>query len=208
MDFYKDTSSRASRLSGIEHELFNYTTRNLHLVKDMSIREFAKANFVSTSTVLRYVRKLGYTGWSEFQQAVRSTETESRKLIVPSIVQKENYSESYLKNIIEAIKVITDEKKALFDQIMNRYPTIFILGSGLSEEIGHYCYRLLKMIGYNVEFPRRITKWALWSEGLSERMCCSSFPFRETMKRSFTALSTFSAWQRQRLSQLPARTTM
>lgn len=153
MDFYKDTSSRASRLSGIEHELFNYTTRNLHLVKDMSIREFAKANFVSTSTVLRYVRKLGYTGWSEFQQAVRSTETESRKLIVPSIVQKENYSESYLKNIIEAIKVITDEKKALFDQIMNRYPTIFILGSGLSEEIGHYCYRLLKMIGYNVEFP-------------------------------------------------------
>lgn len=153
MDFYKDTSSRAAHLSEMERELFNYTTRNLHLVRDMSIRSFASACFVSTSTVLRYVRKLGYAGWLEFQQAVKETEAESRKLVIPNIVQKENYADSYLKNIIEAVKVITDEKMEHFDQIMNRYPKIYILGSGLSEEVGHYFYRVLKMIGYNVEFP-------------------------------------------------------
>ena len=154
MDFFKSTSGRAAGLSEMERELFNYTARNLHLVKNMSIRSFASANFVSTSTVLRYVRKLGFKGWSEFVEAVKETEEESRRIIVPDIIQKENYRDSYLKNIIEAVKVITDEKVQRFDQIMDRYPKIYILGTGLSEEVGLYLYRVLKVIGYDAEFPR------------------------------------------------------
>ena len=154
MDFFKSTSGRAAGLSEMERELFNYTARNLHLVKNMSIRSFASANFVSTSTVLRYVRKLGFKGWSEFVEAVKETEEESRRIIVPDIIQKENYRDSYLKNIIEAVKVITDEKMERFDQIMNRYPKIYILGMGLSEEVGHYLYRVLKVIGYDAEYPQ------------------------------------------------------
>ena len=154
MDFFKSTSGRAASLSEMERELFNYTARNLHLVKDMSIRAFAAASFVSTSTVLRYVRKLGFKGWSDFVEAVKETEEESRRIIVPDIIQKENYRDSYLKNIIEAVKVITDEKMERFDQIMNRYPKIYILGMGLSEEVGHYLYRVLKVIGYDAEYPQ------------------------------------------------------
>ena len=154
MDFFKSTSGRAAGLSEMERELFNYTARNLHLVKNMSIRSFASANFVSTSTVLRYVRKLGFKGWSDFVEAVKETEEESRRIIVPDIIQKENYRDSYLKNIIEAVKVITDEKMERFDQIMNRYPKIYILGMGLSEEVGHYLYRVLKVIGYDAEYPQ------------------------------------------------------
>lgn len=154
MDFFKSTSGRAAGLSEMERELFNYTARNLHLVKDMSIRTFANTNFVSTSTVLRYVRKLGFHGWSDFVEAVKETEEESRRIIVPDIIQKQNYRDSCLKNIIEAVKVITDEKLERFDQIMNRYPKIYILGMGLSEEVGLYLYRILKVIGYDAEFPR------------------------------------------------------
>jgi RpiR family glv operon transcriptional regulator len=154
MDFYKSLSGRAANLSDMEKVLFNYTSRNLHLIKDMNIRRFAETNFVSTSTVLRYVRKLGFKGWTEFQSAVRETERQSRELTIPNIIYKDNYRDSYLKNIIEAVKIITDEKLERFNQIMRRYPKIYILASGLSEEVALYIYRLLTSIGYDTEFPR------------------------------------------------------
>ena len=44
--------------------------------------------------MLRYVRKLGFKGWSEFVEAVKETEEESRRIIVPDIIQKENYRDS------------------------------------------------------------------------------------------------------------------
>lgn len=154
MDFFKSAGNRAAGLSAMERELFNYTARNLQAVKSMSIREFSAANFVSTSTVLRYVRKLGFKGWTEFSDAVAATEAESRELVIPDVVQKENYRDSYLKNVIEAIKVITDEKIERFDQIMRRHPKVYILGTGLSEAVGSYLYQLLTIIGFDTEFPR------------------------------------------------------
>ena len=154
MDFFQRTSEHATDLSMTEKELFNFATRNLQIVKSMTIREFASTCFVSTATVLRFARKLGFTGWSDFQEAVRETEENSRKLMIPNIVQKDNYRDNYLKNIIEAVKVITDEKISKFDQIMSRYPKIYILGKGLSADIAKYFYRVLKVIGYDAEFPQ------------------------------------------------------
>jgi len=152
--FNKINSVRAANLSATEKELFDYTTRNLQAVKSMSIREFAAAGYVSTATVLRFVRKMGFESWSDFQKAVRESEEDSGKLVLPDIVDKENYRDSYLENVIEAVKVITDEKIEKFEQIMSRYPKIYILGQDLSAEVASYFYRLLKIIGYDVEFPR------------------------------------------------------
>ena len=55
--------------------------------------------------------------------------------------------------MIEAVKVITDEKINKFNAIMNRNPNIFILAEGLSHEVGRYFYRLLTMMGFNTEMP-------------------------------------------------------
>ena len=155
MDFYQLTSEKAQTLSTTEKEILNYSMRNLQMVKKMSIRDLAAKCFVSTTTVLRFVRKLGFEGYSEFQESVSQAEKDSRQMTIPSIVQKENYRDSYLKNVIEAVKVITDEKIEKFDHIMDRYPKIFILGEGLSSEVASYLYRILKVIGYDVELPHK-----------------------------------------------------
>ena len=70
-----------------------------------------------------------------------------------SIVRDGNYRDSYLKNVVEAVKVITDEKIEAFHSIMGRYPHIFILAEGLSREVARYFHRLLTTMGYSVEVP-------------------------------------------------------
>ncbi len=153
MDFYSQTSENMQKLSQTERNIFNYVVKNMHIVKDMSIRELSKECFVSTTTLFRFVKKLGYEGYGGFISAVGETEKESRKIHIPSIIHDDNYRDSYLKNVVEAVKVITDEKINAFHAIMGRYPHIFILAEGLSSEVARYFSRLLVSIGYNVEIP-------------------------------------------------------
>jgi len=153
MDFYEQTSNAMVKLSPNEQGIMTYVIKNLHIVKNMSIRDLASATYVSTTTILRYVRKLGYEGYSEFIDAITKTEAESRKIHIPSIVQDDNYRDSYLKNVVEAVKVITDEKFEKFQTIMSKNPDIYILAEGLSREVGYYFKRLLTTIGYNAFFP-------------------------------------------------------
>lgn len=153
MDFYSQTSENASKLSPTERNILNYVVKNMHLVKDMSIRDLAKETYVSTTTLFRFVKKLGYEGFGEFIDAVSETEKESRKIHIPSIVHDDNYRDSYLKNVVEAVKVITDEKIDAFYKIMGRYPHIYILAEGLSSEVARYFSRLLIIMGYSVEVP-------------------------------------------------------
>ena len=63
MNFYEQTSSCVSRLSPTEQNLFNYIIKNLHIVKDMSIRDLSEKCFVSTTSIFRLVKKLGYQGY-------------------------------------------------------------------------------------------------------------------------------------------------
>lgn len=153
MDFYNRTSDSISKLSVTEHNIFNYIVKNMHIVKDMSIRDLSQACFVSTTTLFRLVKKLGYNGYSDFIDDIRQAEAESRKIHIPSIVHDDNYRDSYLKNVVEAVKVITDEKIDMFHSIMGKYPHIYILAEGMSREIARYFARLLISVGYNVEIP-------------------------------------------------------
>lgn len=154
MNFYEHTSDAMVKLSSNEQNIMTYVVKNMQAVKNMSIRDLASECFVSTTTIFRFVKKLGYEGFSDFIDAISETEAETRKIIVPSIVEKENYSESYLKNIIEAVKVITPEKYDKFEAIMNRNPDIYIIAEGLSREVGNYFLRLFTSIGFNVSFPK------------------------------------------------------
>jgi len=160
MDFYTQIGINASKLSPTEQNILNYVVKNMHVVKNMSIRDLAKETFVSTTTLFRFVKKLGFEGFGEFIDAVRETEKESRKIHIPNIIHDDNYRDSYLKNVVEAVKVITDEKIEKFNKIMSRYPNIYIIAEGLSSEVARYFSRLLTILGYNVEVPREEYEFA------------------------------------------------
>ncbi|WP_035463496.1 MurR/RpiR family transcriptional regulator [Ligilactobacillus ceti] len=150
-DFYEITSKNTNSLSKTEQNIFNYVVKNMHKVKNMSIRELSTECYVSTTTVFRFVKKIGYSGYEEFVNSVREAEEATRKINIPNIVKHENYKESYLKNIIEGVQVLTDDKIDQFNAIMSKYPKVYILVEGASREVAHYFYRLLVSVGYSVD---------------------------------------------------------
>ena len=164
MDFYSYTSERLDRLSNTERNVFNFVIKNMHQVKNMSIRELAAECYVSTTTLFRFVKKLGFEGYSEFVAAIKETEANSRRIDIPDVVFGANYQNSYLKNITEAVQVITEEKKEKFNQIMSRYPKIYILAQGLSLDVGWYFTACLSPAATRSSSPSRNT---------SSRQCCA-----------------------------------
>ena len=153
MDFYERTSSNIAKLNRNEKVILTYVIKNIHSVSRMSIRDLAAECYVSTTTIFRFVKKLDYKGYPEFIEDLRNVEAENRAISIPSVVTGENYGDSYLKNIAEAVKVLTAERIQKFVAIMNRNPDIYIIAEGLSREVGHYFSRLLVSLGYNVYFP-------------------------------------------------------
>lgn len=66
MDFFEISSKYVNSLTKGERGLFDYVIKHMDEIKNKSIREVSAACFVSTTTFLRFVRKIGYTGYSEF----------------------------------------------------------------------------------------------------------------------------------------------
>lgn len=104
---------------------------------DCTIREIAKINYVSTSTIFKLVKKLGYNGYSEMvfqiKHALASSNTESSSYSLKEIVR--NYSDEWMDTIIESI-MQCEEKR------------ISSLGLGYSEIACDYITRKLSMLGF------------------------------------------------------------
>ena len=61
------THSAVASLNNLEMMVYNYVIKNRDKVMYMTIRELADAAGVSTTTILRFCRKLNCDGYSEFR---------------------------------------------------------------------------------------------------------------------------------------------
>lgn len=98
----------------IEHRVFEYVISNLKTVPFMTIRELSSAVGVSTTSVLRFVRKSGYQNYNEFKFSLKQDHLmESmrensydfaeaidclNKLSLPYYVEKYEEAASYIDN--------------------------------------------------------------------------------------------------------------
>lgn len=82
-------------LSSNELAVLRFIYDNILEVPDMSIHELAQRISYSTSTIIRFCKKLGFSGFSEFKYALRSE------------IQKTSLPEEFSRNILNS-KIITD----------------------------------------------------------------------------------------------------
>ncbi len=153
MDFFDQCNPHLSSLSESERHIFEYVVKNIQAVNTMNIRALAKECYVSTTTVLRFVKKLGFQGYREFGESLRFTCSHLQKNELPEVFWKRVYSEEYLKNIIESVRVVSQEQIIQFIEYLSKEPTIFFYGRGLSREAAHYAYRLFSSLGYRCFYP-------------------------------------------------------
>lgn len=153
MDFFESANPHISELNENETKIFEYVVRNIHQVGDMSIRILAGNCFVSTTTIMRFVKKLGFDGYRDFIDAIKLTCHTMDDTKLPEVVRRRTYSEEYLKNIIESVHVLSQEKIDRFKRSLRSDTVMFFYGAGLDREIAHHAYRLFTSLGYYTYFP-------------------------------------------------------
>lgn len=129
--------SNYPNLKAAEIDILKSIEEQILSLGDCTIREIAKINYVSTSTIFKLVKKLGYNGYSEMvfqiKHALASSNTESSSYSLKEIMR--NYSDEFMDTIIESI-MQCEEKR------------ISSLGLGYSEIACDYITRKLSMLGF------------------------------------------------------------
>ena len=148
MDFFEQTNSHMLELNESERKIFDYIVRNIHAVKDMQIRTLAANCYVSTTTIIRLTKKLGFSGYRDFTDSIRATCQTLTHTDLPEVFWKRTYSEEYLKNIIESIRVVTQEQIQTFSGYLQGDPAIHFLGCGLSGTVAQYGRQIFYAMGY------------------------------------------------------------
>lgn len=153
LDFYEATQEAIRDLNQTERLLFDYVVKNMDKVKYMSIQKFAAERFLSTTTIFRFARKLGFSGYADFINSLLVTSHSQQDTVLPNIVIGRGYSDEYLKNAIEAVRVMSPTRiKEVIGRLALK-PNIYILTDDNTHTIGQYCERLFIGLGFHAYFP-------------------------------------------------------
>ena len=119
-------------LNDLELEVYKYVVRNADKVCYMRIREFADADHVSTSTILRFCKKAGCDGYAEFKIRLRQHLEQAKQ---PPV--KDDVSEviDFLKRTCSAE---FEQKLDMLTRVIFQARHIFFVGSGMSGIVAKY----------------------------------------------------------------------
>lgn len=177
LDFFEFVNGKLEMLNKTEKKIFDYIVKNKDEVKGMSIRKLSNECYVSTTTLFRFVKKLGFTGYNEFISTLRLSSDSSEKAIIPKIIARSNYNEEYLKNIIESVRVMREDDVEKFCNWINENNKIYIFGVDLTKQVVNYTHCLLNMMGYNSIMVHNEYETDSIIKSISENDICLIFSF-------------------------------
>lgn len=138
-------------LSANELNILKFVYEHGETILNMSIQEFSSQVSYSTSTVLRFCRKLGYSGFAEFKYMLRSQAKEKEKPSEPAGQQDFNISRymDMLNFNMEGTSSLISE-----DQLMRTFryfdsgcPIYIWAPGGITSILSNYFEKLLVSIG-------------------------------------------------------------
>jgi len=135
------THSAVASLNNIEMRVYNFVVKNRDKVMYMTIRELAEAAGVSTTTVLRFCRKLNCDGYSEFR-------VRFKLYLEQNEPQQANFGAS---EIISFFRSVNNDE---FDQLLDKATDIILaseriifVGAGTSGSLAKYGARFFSNVG-------------------------------------------------------------
>lgn len=126
----------------LEMDVYNYIISNEEKVVYMKVRELAEAVHVSTTTILRFCKKVGCEGYSEFRLKLKQevSSKEKKKINMDLTAVKDFFervqTQAFAENIQEAVKLLTKASSIIF------------VGVGNSSFIGKYGARYFNNVGW------------------------------------------------------------
>lgn len=128
-------------LNDLELEVYRYVIKNSESVKYMKIRELADQTYVSTNTILRFCKKMGCDGYSEFKVKLKIYLESEKDTVLNSDMSelvdffKKTNSKDFEKKLDEVCDVVLNSNRVIF------------LGSGMSGIIAKYGARYFSSVG-------------------------------------------------------------
>lgn len=131
---FKDLSS----LSNIDLSIYRYVTQNTDKVIYMRVRDIAKNAHVSSSSVMRFVHKIGFNSFPEFKAYIKND-----NLTMKPEQSKFTYinESNFPKDIASKLMIIAN---AVFES-----DNITMLGMGDSAFLAEYAARRMASLGFN-----------------------------------------------------------
>lgn len=134
------TVEQIKSLNALELDVYRYVSNHFEKVQYMRIRELAEQAHVSTSTILRFCKKVGCNGYAELKLKMKQAITSAK----PPVNNDMSEVIDFLK------KTMTDEFETKLDEIVKLImdsPNVFFIGSGMSGIVAKYGARYFSSVG-------------------------------------------------------------
>lgn len=164
MDFYEISMKHVEKLTKSEMKIYQYILDNIDKMSDKTVRSIAHECFVSTSTILRLVKKIGFDGFNEMNIVIKFTLNQQLETSTVITEGQINYKQEYLKNIIETIRVIDDEVVTQLATRIKKSRRLYIFSRGSTKSYSNYFEFLFKLKGIDTYFPANSDSRKLFSE--------------------------------------------
>lgn len=128
-----------SELNNLEIDIYKYILNNKEKVVYMTIRELADEIHVSTATILRFCKKNGFSGFSEFKTYIKNVTKEER---TSTAFEKIDSFDEFLNNLED----INSQIERLRKVIKNK-ETILFIGIGSSGAMAAYAAKYMSYFG-------------------------------------------------------------
>ncbi|MGD9425826.1 MurR/RpiR family transcriptional regulator [Pantoea sp. NSTU24] len=129
-----------ARLNDLEMQVYQFIIKHRESVSYMTIRELAEQTGVSTTTVLRFCRKMGCEGWSEFRIRLRLNEQSPPLLNTAGVSDMLSFFKSINNPEFEDLIAQVAQK-------INQAEQVFFIGVGTSGSLAKYGARFFSNLG-------------------------------------------------------------
>lgn len=142
MDFYKRIAQNAQRLNKSDNEILSYCVRNNQKISGMKVQEVAQELYTSPASMIRFCKKLGFSGFSEFKAALR-LELSGRQ----DRGEKENGSVDFLKDVHKTLQLVQEDTVDRILELIHKSRQVEIYAAGSSRMVASEFVKRLQIIG-------------------------------------------------------------
>ena len=129
----------------LEMLVYNYIMEHKNEVRYMTIRELAQAAHVSTSTIVRFCKKTGCDGYSEFKLRFKLFLQEEKEKQKKQVKDTRSDEIMYFLHTVTSIQY--EEKINEVTQVIREARQLIFIGIGTSGILGKYGARYFSNIG-------------------------------------------------------------
>lgn len=142
MEFYNRIAERTPLLNKSDNEILSYCIRNNKKIAEMKVKEVADALYTSPASVIRFCKKLGFSGFSEFKAALKVEIFEGNKA---QTVQ--SHPTDFLKDVHKTIQLIQEDTIDRIVEKIHASRRVELYAAGSSRMVASELVKRLQVIG-------------------------------------------------------------